>query len=107
EDYIQLARAKGLKPFYVLYRYLVRNAILPQITAFAITLGSLVSGQVLVEYIFGYQGMGNIIFAAITSQDFPVIQGASFMLIVITALAVLIMDLTYPLIDPRISYERN
>ncbi len=107
EDYVQLARAKGLKPFYVLYRYLVRNAILPQVTAFAITLGTLVSGQVLVEYIFAYQGMGNIIFGAITSQDFPVIQGASFMLIVITALAVLIMDLIYPLIDPRISYERN
>lgn len=107
EDYVQLARAKGLKPFYVLYRYLVRNAILPQVTAFAITLGTLVSGQVLVEYIFAYQGMGNIIFAAITSQDFPVIQGASFILIVITALAVLIMDLIYPLIDPRISYERS
>ncbi len=104
EDYMQLATAKGLKPFYILYRYMIRNAILPQITAFAITLGTLVSGQILVEYIFAYQGMGTVIYDAITNQDFPVIQGTSFILIVMTALAVLIIDLIYPLIDPRISY---
>ncbi|MEO8609818.1 MAG: ABC transporter permease [Chloroflexota bacterium] len=107
EDYMQLARAKGLSPLYVLWRYMARNAILPQITAFAITLGTLVSGQVLVEYIFVYQGMGTIIFNAISNQDFPVIQGTSFILIVMTALAVFIIDLIYPLIDPRISYERG
>lgn len=107
EDYMHLARAKGLSPFYVLYRYMVRNAILPQVTAFAITLGTLVSGQVLVEYIFAYQGMGNVIFSALRNQDFPVIQGTSFILILMTALAVLIIDLIYPLIDPRISYSRG
>jgi peptide/nickel transport system permease protein len=107
EDYVQLARAKGLKSSYLLYRYMVRNAILPQVTAFAIDLGKLVAGQVLVEYIFTYQGMGTIIFNAITTQDFPVIQGTTFILIVMTALAVLIIDLIYPLIDPRISYERS
>ncbi len=107
EDYMVLARAKGLSPFYVLYRYMVRNAILPQITAFALTLGGLVSGQVLVEYIFSYQGMGSVIYNAILTQDFPVIQGTSFILILMTALAVLIIDLIYPLIDPRISYERG
>ncbi len=107
EDYMHLARAKGLNPLYVLYRYMIRNAILPQVTAFAITLGTLVSGQVLVEYIFAYQGMGNVIFSALRNQDFPVIQGTSFILILMTALAVLIIDLIYPLIDPRISYERS
>lgn len=107
EDYMHLARAKGLSPIYILYRYMVRNAILPQITAFAITLGTLVSGQVLVEYIFAYQGMGNVIFGAIRNQDFPVIQGTSFILILMTALAVLIIDLVYPLIDPRISYGKS
>ncbi|WP_228845262.1 ABC transporter permease [Phototrophicus methaneseepsis] len=104
EDYMHLARAKGLKSFYVLYRYMIRNAILPQITAFAITLGTLVSGQILVEYIFAYQGMGTIIYDAIVNQDFAVIQGTSFMIIVMTALAVLIIDLAYPFIDPRISH---
>ena len=102
---MHLARAKGLKPFYVLYRYMVRNAILPQITALAITLGTLVSGQILVEYVFSYQGMGTVIFNAISTQDFPVIQGTSFILIVLTALAVFFIDIIYPLIDPRISFE--
>jgi peptide/nickel transport system permease protein len=107
EDYMHLARAKGLKPFYVLYRYMVRNAILPQVTALAITLGTLVSGQILVEYAFGYQGMGTVIYTAISTQDFPVIQGTSFMLILMTSLAVFIIDMIYPLIDPRISFEKE
>lgn len=106
EDYVQLARAKGLKPMYILYRYMVRNAILPQITAFAITLGTLVSGQVLVERVFNYQGMGFLIYTAILQRDFPVIQGASFIIIVMTATAVLLVDLIYPFIDPRVSQKR-
>ena len=93
EDYMQLANAKGLGAFYVLYRYKIRNAILPQVTAFAIALGTLVSGVILVEYVFQYRGMGRVI------------QGSSFIVIVMTAFAVLIIDLIYPLIDPRISHE--
>jgi peptide/nickel transport system permease protein len=103
EDYVNLARAKGLNPVYVLYRYMVRNAILPQVTAFAITLGTLVSGQVLVERVFSYQGMGFVVYEAILRRDFAVIQGASFIIILMTALAVLIVDLIYPFIDPRVS----
>ena len=105
EDYMILAQAKGLKPFYVLYRYMIRNAILPQMTALAVSVGTLVSGSVLVEYIFTYNGMGSLIVPAIRTQDFGLIQGTSFILIVTSALAVLIIDLTYPLIDPRISLE--
>jgi peptide/nickel transport system permease protein len=104
EDYMHLARAKGLKPFYVLYRYMLRNAILPQVTAFALALGTLVSGQILVEYIFGYQGMGTLIYDAIVTRDFAVIQGTSFIIIVMTSFAVLLIDLLYPFIDPRISH---
>jgi peptide/nickel transport system permease protein len=75
EDYMQLANAKGLNPYYILYRYMIRNAILPQVTAFAITLGTLVSGQILVEYVFQYRGMGRVIYEAILARDFAVIQG--------------------------------
>lgn len=103
EDYMQLANAKGLNPYYILYRYMIRNAILPQITAFAITLGTLVSGQILVEYVFQYRGMGRVIYEAILARDFAVIQGGSFIIIMMTAFAVLVVDLIYPLIDPRIS----
>jgi peptide/nickel transport system permease protein len=105
EDYMILAQAKGLNPFYTLYRYMIRNAILPQITALALNIGTLVGGVVLVEVIFTYRGMGNLIFTAIRNQDYNVIQGTSFVLILTSALAVLIIDLIYPLIDPRISLE--
>ncbi len=105
EDYMILAQAKGLKPFYVLYRYMIRNAILPQMTALAVSIGTLVNGVVLVEVIFSYNGMGTLIFTALREQDFGLIQGTSFILITTSALAVLIIDLSYPLIDPRISLE--
>lgn len=105
EDYMILAQAKGLKPFYVLYRYMIRNAILPQMTALAISIGTLVGGSVLVEVIFIYNGMGTLILSAIRNLDFPLIQGTGSILITTSALAVLIIDLSYPLIDPRISLE--
>jgi peptide/nickel transport system permease protein len=105
EDYMTLAQAKGLNPFYMLYRYMIRNAILPQITALALAMGTAVGGQVVVEYIFSYQGMGTAIFTAIRNQDYPVIQGTTFVLVLTTALAVFVIDMLYPLIDPRISHE--
>ena len=105
EDYTQLAQAKGLRPRYILYRYMIRNAVLPQITAFALKIGLLVAGQILVERIFAYNGMGKLIYDAILDQDFPVIQGSSFIIILMTAVSVFLVDLVYPLIDPRIRHE--
>jgi len=105
EDYTKLAEAKGLKPRYILYKYMIRNAILPQITAFALKIGLLVAGQVLVERIFAYNGMGKLLYDAILNQDFPVIQGVSFVIILMTAVAVFLVDLIYPFIDPRIRHE--
>ena len=106
EDYTKLAEAKGLRPRYILYQYMIRNAILPQITAFALKIGLLIAGQVLVERIFAYNGMGKLLYDAILNQDFPVIQGVSYVIILMTALAVFIVDLVYPFIDPRIRHER-
>ena len=105
EDYITLAKAKGLRDRYILYWYMIRNAILPQITAFALKVGLLIAGQVLVERIFAYNGMGKLLYDAILDQDFPVIQGVSYVIILMTALSVFIVDLLYPLIDPRIRHE--
>ncbi len=104
EDYTILAKAKGLRKRYILYRYMIRNAILPQITAFALKIGMLVAGQVLVERIFAYNGMGKLLYDAILDQDFPVIQGVSFVIILMTAVAVFLVDLIYPFIDPRIRH---
>lgn len=107
EDYLTLARAKGLHPLRILFRYEIRNAILPQLTALALSLGSIVGGTVLVEYIFGYPGMGYLLYQGIITSDYTVIQGVVFILIATSATAVLIIDLLYPLLDPRISYERK
>jgi peptide/nickel transport system permease protein len=105
EDYIILARAKGLSRSRLFLRYAVRNAVLPQVTALALTLGSIVGGATLVEYLFAYPGMGYLLYQAIVSNDYALIQGIVFILIVATATAVLLIDLLYPLIDPRISYQ--
>ena len=107
EDYVNLAKAKGLKPRYILYKYMVRNAIQPQVTAFALKIGLLVSGQILVERIFSYNGMGKLLYDAILDQDFAVIQGVSFIIILMTALSVFIVDLLYPLIDPRFRHSQE
>jgi peptide/nickel transport system permease protein len=106
EDYMILAQAKGLKPSRVFWRYSVRNAVLPQVTALALSLGGIVAGSILVEYVFSYPGTGYLLYLGIVQNDFTIIQGVVFVLIVATSFAVLMIDLLYPLIDPRISYLR-
>jgi len=107
EDYMILAQAKGLRPGRVFWRYGVRNAILPQFTAVALSMGWIVSGQILVEHMFAYPGMGTLLNVGIMNGDYTLIQGVSFILIMATALAVLLVDLIYPLLDPRITYQRS
>lgn len=102
EDYITFAEAKGLKPTRIFFWYGMRNALLAQITALALSLGSVVSGAVLVEVIFNYPGLGNLLYVAIRGQDYFVIQGVVLMLIVTLAVLLFIVDLIYPLLDPRI-----
>jgi peptide/nickel transport system permease protein len=107
EDYMILAEAKGLRPSRIFWLYGVRNAVLPQITALALSLGSIAGGTVIVEYIFTYPGMGYLLYEGIVNTDYALIQGIVFFLIVGVAVTVLIIDLLYPLIDPRISYEKK
>jgi peptide/nickel transport system permease protein len=107
EDYLTLAEAKGLRERRIFYSYAMRNAMLPQFTGLAISLGYVVSGATIVELIFSYPGMGYRLFQAINTSDFPVIQGITFFLVVSIAVAILVIDLIYPLLDPRITYERR
>ena len=107
EDYMILAEAKGLSPWRVFWRYGIRNAILPQVTALGISLGSLAGGFVIVELIFTYPGVGYLLYRGILNSDYTLIQGIVFYVIVGVSLAVLILDLIYPLIDPRITYRRG
>jgi peptide/nickel transport system permease protein len=106
EDFITFADAKGLKGSTIFLRYAIRNTLLPQVTGLGLALGQIVSGAVLVEVVFGYPGIGTVLFAAIRQADWFLIQGLVFTLIVSIGLATLILDLIYPLLDPRITYRR-
>ncbi|MCS7221215.1 MAG: ABC transporter permease [Anaerolineae bacterium] len=102
EDYIILAEAKGLSRQRILWRYAFRNALLPQATGLALSLGHITSGALITEVIFAYPGVGWLIYNAIKSLDFPVIQGSVLLIVFSVATANFIIDLVYPLIDPRI-----
>lgn len=107
EDFVNFADAKGLKGRTIFFNYAIRNALLPQATALALVLGQLVSGTVLVEVVFQYPGIGSQLYQAILASDFNVVQGIIFILIVSIGLATLILDLVYPLLDPRITFRRT
>lgn len=107
EDYITLAEANGLKNRTIFLRYALRNAFLPQYTALGLSLANVVTGQVIVEVIFAYPGIGTLLFQAIQSSDYTLINGIVFITILSIGLVTMIMDFTYPLLDPRISHQRQ
>src|SRR5216683_1962123 len=107
EDFMLFAEAKGLKGLRILLRYAVRNAILPQFTSLAIALGHIVSGSVIVEVVFGFPGIGSLLVKAISGSDFFLLYGIVFMIILAISLATLLIDLVYPLLDPRIAYQSS
>jgi peptide/nickel transport system permease protein len=107
EDYMIFADAKGLKDRSIFIRYAIRNALLPQMTGLALALGNVLAGAVLVEVIFQYPGIGSTLYQAIRASDFFLVQGIVFMIIVSIGLATLVVDLIYPLLDPRITYQRR
>lgn len=102
EDYLTLAEAKGLPPRRIFFGYAMRNALLPQVTSLAIALGTAASGSVLVEVAFNYPGIGYLLYNSLKSSDYFLIQGVAFFLVLTVALSVLVLDLIYPLLDPRI-----
>lgn len=107
EDYMVLGEAKGLRPRRLFWRYRVRNALLPQVTSLALNLGAVMSGQILVEYLFDYPGVGQLLYQGILNEDYLLVESIAFLLIIVTAVAVLVLDLILPLIDPRITYVRE
>ena len=107
EDYVIFAEAKGLRDRTIFLRYAIRNALLPQVTALALALGTIVAGTVLVEVIFGFPGIGTVLYQGIRGSDYYLVQGIVFVVIVSIGLATFILDIIYPLLDPRISYRRR
>jgi peptide/nickel transport system permease protein len=102
EDFITFAEAKGLGSRRIFLWYGMRNALLSQVTALALAMGAVLSGAVLVEVIFNYPGLGSLLYVAVRGQDYFVIQGVVLMLILALGLMLFVIDLLYPLLDPRI-----
>ena len=104
EDYMLLAEAKGLPKRRILWWYAVRNSIPPQLTHLAIAMGYVVSGAILVEIVFSYPGLGYQLWQSIVNSDYTVIQAITLVLAVSVGLSVLIIDLIYPRLNPRVTY---
>lgn len=107
QDYIQAARARGLKEKTVLLKNGLKNALLPVVTAFGMSLGHLLGGTVIVETIFAWPGVGRFVVQAILNRDYPVIQGYVLLMALIFVLVNLAVDLSYKFFDPRIRLERG
>ena len=107
EEFVAYAQARGLRERRVFLRYALRNALLPQTTSLGLAIGYVVSGAVLVEAVFAYPGVGTVLLRAIQTFDYFVIYGVVFMVILSIGLATLILDLAYPLLDPRITYRER
>ena len=104
-DFVRTARAKGLPERRVIYGHVLRNSLLPIVTAIGLQMGFLLGGSVITETIFGWPGVGREIIAAIGSKDFYVVQAGVIMLALIFTAVNLLVDLVYSWIDPRIRYE--
>jgi peptide/nickel transport system permease protein len=104
EDYVVYAETAGLRRNKILNQYIMRTAMLPQLTALAMSLGTVFSGALIMEIVFGYPGIGSLAINAIYSNDYSMIMGITIYSIIGVATAVFIMDLLYPLFDPRVRY---
>jgi len=104
QDYIRTARAKGLPEDQVIYRHGLRNALLPFITMFGLTIPGLIGGSVIFETIFAWPGMGRLGYEAILARDFPVILTLNFISAVLVLLGTLVSDILYAVADPRIKF---
>ena len=104
QDYIRTARAKGLPEWRVIMKHALRNALLPIITLLGLYLPFLLSGSVLIEYVFGWPGMGDTIVKAILQRDYPLVMATSFVFAFMVVVGNLVADILYAVVDPRIRY---
>ncbi len=105
QDYIRTARAKGLTTSVVVVRHALKNAMLPALTVAGLQLAGMVSGAIVVETIFGWPGLGSLMFTAIKGRDFPLVQAGTIIFGVTVVVANLLVDILYAYVDPRIRYE--
>jgi peptide/nickel transport system permease protein len=102
EDYVTMAEAKGLSQRQIMYNYAARNALLPSITSFGMALGFVISGQILIETIFGYPGLGYLLIKSVNNLDYPLMEGLFLMITFAVLGANFIVDVLYTRLDPRV-----
>lgn len=105
QDYIRTAHAKGLRRSAVVWKHAMRNAAIPVITVIGIQVGVLMGGAIVVEYVFAYPGIGRLVLEAISTRDFAIVQASVLVLALIISAIMLIVDISYVFIDPRIRYN--
>jgi peptide/nickel transport system permease protein len=101
EDYVRMARAKGLPGHRIMFDYAARNAILPNLTGFAMSLGFVVGGAILIEEVFNYEGVGYLLLQAVNNDDYPLMQALFLLITVAVLLAILLSDIAVAILDPR------
>lgn len=101
-DYVEVARAKGLSERSILIKHVLRNALIPTITVLAVNIGWLLSGAVIVEYVFSIPGLGSLLVRAVGFRDYPVIQGLALVFAMLVVIVNLLADLAYMLVDRRV-----
>ncbi len=105
EDFVTYAEVMGIPSRKILFQYVMRNALLPQITNLALQIGGIFSGSLITETVFSYPGLGQLLYMAINNGDFNLIMGIAVLSIIGIATAALLIDLLYPLFDPRVRYR--
>ena len=105
EDFVTFARLKGLSERKIMTGYVLRNSALTQVTVLALQIGTIFSGFMIMEVLFGFPGMGSLIYRGILQSDYNLIMGTITISVIAVAVTTLIVDLVYPFIDPRIRYK--
>ena len=102
EDYVTYAELGGVDRGRILSSYVMRNALVPQVTGLAMSLGAIFNGTIIVEYVFSYPGLGRLLIGAVYSADYSLVLGVAAISIIAVSAAVFLIDVLYPLFDPRV-----
>jgi peptide/nickel transport system permease protein len=105
EDYVTYAELGGVARRRILHSYVMRNALVPQVTGLAMSLGTIFNGAIITEQVFGYPGVGSLLVSAVYAGDYGLVLGVTTISIIGVSAAVLLIDLAYPLLDPRVQHR--
>jgi peptide/nickel transport system permease protein len=106
EEFVTMARMKGLSEWRIVIHHAARNSLLPVLTAFALAIGPNISANVVVETVFSWPGLGRLLVQAVSTSDYPLAQGAFFLIALVVIVMNLVADLLYGFLDPRVSHGR-